>query len=67
MSRITVVQDGVCLKDNRELVYSALFSRVKELDRLLERKGETMPRNDYKRLTDERDKTFVLLERYGKH
>lgn len=67
MPRITIIQDEVCLKDNRELVYSALFSRVKELDRLLERKGETMPRNDYKRLTDERDKTFVLMDRYSKN
>ena len=67
MSRITVVQDGVCLKSDKELVRSALFSRSKELDRVLERKINTLSPNEYKMLTDERDRTFALMDRYGRN
>ena len=59
MSRITVVQDGVCLKSDKELVRSALYSRSKELDRVLERKINTLSPNEYKMLADERDRTFA--------
>ena len=67
MSRITIVQDGVCLKSDKELVRSALFSRSKELDRVLERKVNTLSPNEYKMLADERDRTFALMDRYNKH
>lgn len=67
MSRITVVQDGVCLKSDKELVRSALYSRSKELDRVLERKVNTLSPNEYKMLADERDRTFALMDRYSKH
>ena len=67
MSRITVVQDGVCLKSDKELVRSALFSRSKELDRVLERKVNTLSPNEYKMLADERDRTFALMDRYGRN
>ena len=67
MSRITVVQDGVCLKSDKELVRSALFSRVKELDRVLERKANTLSPNEYKMLVDERDRTFALMDRYSRN
>ena len=67
MSRITVVQDGVCLKSDKELVRSALFSRSKELDRVLERKVNTLSPNEYKMLADERDRTFALMDRYSKN
>ena len=67
MSRITVVQDGVCLKSDKELVRSALFSRSKELDRVLERKVTTLSPNEYKMLADERDRTFALMDRYSRN
>ena len=67
MSRITVVQDGVCLKSDKELVRSALFSRSKELDRVLERKVNTVSPNEYKVLADERDRTFALMDRYSRN
>ena len=67
MSRITIVQDGVCLKSDKELVRSALYSRSKELDRVLERKINTLSPNEYKMLADERDRTFALMDRYNKH
>ena len=67
MSRITVVQDGVCLKSDKELVRSALYSRSKELDRVLERKVNTLSPNEYKMLADERDRTFSLMDRYNKN
>lgn len=67
MSRITIVQDGVCLKSDKELIRSALFSRVKELDRVLERKANTLSPNEYKMLTDERDRTFVLMAKHDKY
>ncbi|WP_373750231.1 hypothetical protein [Jeotgalibaca porci] len=67
MSRITVVQDGVCLKSDKELVRSALFSRSKELDRVLERKINTLSPNEYKMLADERDRTFALMDRYSRN
>ena len=67
MSRITVVQDGVCLKSDKELVRSALFSRSKELDRVLERKANTLSPNEYKMLADERDRTFALMDRYSRN
>ena len=67
MSRITVVQDGVCLKSDKELVRSALYSRVKELDRVLERKVNTLSPNEYKMLADERDRTFALMDRYSRN
>ena len=65
MSRIIVVQDGVCLKSDKELVRSALYSRSKELDRVLERKVNTLSPNEYKMLADERDRTFALMDRYS--
>ena len=67
MSRITVVQDGVCLKSDKELVRSALFSRSKELDRVLERKINTLSPNEYKMLADERDRTIALMDRYSRN
>ena len=67
MSHITVVQDGVCLKSDKELVRSALYSRSKELDRVLERKVNTLSPNEYKMLADERDRTFALMDRYSKN
>ena len=67
MSRITVVQDGVCLKSDKELIRSALYSRSKELDRVLERKINTLSPNEYKMLADERDRTFALMDRYGRN
>ena len=67
MSRITVVQDGVCLKSDKELVRSALFSRSKELDRVLERKVNTLSPDEYKMLADERDRTFALMDRYSRN
>lgn len=67
MSRITVVQDGVCLKSDKELVRSALYSRSKELDRVLERKINTLSPNEYKMLADERDRTFALMDRYSRN
>lgn len=67
MSRITVVQDGVCLKSDKELVRSALYSRSKELDRVLERKVNTLSPNEYKMLADERDRTFSLMDRYSRN
>ncbi len=67
MSRITVVQDGVCLKSDKELVRSALYSRSKELDRVLERKVNTLSPNEYKMLADERDRTFALMDRYSRN
>lgn len=67
MSRITIVQDGVCLKSDKELVRSALFSRSKELDRVLERKANTLSPNEYKMLADERDRTFALMDRYSRN
>ena len=67
MSRITIVQDGVCLKSDKELVRSALFSRSKELDRVLERKINTLSPNEYKMLADERDRTFALMDRYSRN
>ena len=67
MSRITVVQDGVCLKSDKELVRSALYSRSKEFDRVLERKINTLSPNEYKMLADERDRTFALMDRYSRN
>ena len=67
MSLITVVQDGVCLKSDKELVRSALYSRSKELDRVLERKVNTLSPNEYKMLADERDRTFALMDRYSRN
>ena len=67
MSRITVVQDTVCLKSDKELVRSALYSRSKELDRVLERKVNTLSPNEYKMLADERDRTFALMDRYSRN
>lgn len=67
MSHITIVQDGVCLKSDKELIRSALYSRVKELDRVLERKANTLSPNEYKMLADERDRTFALMDRYSRN
>ena len=67
MSRITIVQDGVFLKSDKELVRSALYSRSKELDRVLERKVNTLSPNEYKMLADERDRTFALMDRYSRN
>lgn len=67
MSRITVVQDGVCLKSDKELVRSALFSRVNQLERVIERKKHILTALELKELVDEKDRTFALVERYNKY
>lgn len=67
MSRITVVQDTVCLKSDKELIRSALFSRARQLERVIERKSHVLAPNEMKVLIDEKDRTFSLVEKYSKN
>lgn len=67
MSRITVVQDGVCLKSDKELIRSSLFSRTRQLERVIERQKHVLTELELKELIDEKDRTFALVERYNKY
>lgn len=66
MSRITVVQDGVCLRSDRELIRSALISRTRELERVAERKKHVLSAIEMKELQDEKDRTFALVDQYSR-
>lgn len=67
MSRITVVQDGVSLKDDKQLIRAALFSRTRQLERVIERQKHVLSELELKELIDEKDRTFALVERYSKY
>lgn len=61
-----VIREGVCQKTDDEIIYGALMSKVFQQDNNLyrmRRDGKTGD-EEYRALTDERDRTFALLERH---
>lgn len=61
---IVVRDNGLCQKSDNEIIRSALFSKVGQLERTLERKKHILSPNEYKALQDEYERTFALTEQF---
>ena len=59
-----IIRKGVCLKSDDDIIRQALLDKVFKLDRRL--KHEKMSPIDYKTLTDERDRTFALIDKFSR-
>lgn len=64
MSRIAIIQDGVCLKSDRELIWQALMAKARSLERVLDK--HNLSPNERLMLQDEYERTFALSEQYRK-
>lgn len=64
MSSITVNQDGVCLKSDREIIWQALMAKARSLERILLK--DTLSENERKKLQDEYERVISLTEKYNK-
>lgn len=62
MSSITVNQDGVCLKSDRELIWQALMAKARSLEQVLTK--HNLSAEERKRLQDEYERVFALTEKY---
>lgn len=62
----TVIRSGICLKTDNEIIHSALFSKAKQLERVIERQKHSLSMNELKELQDEYERTFALTENYGR-
>lgn len=62
----TVIRSGNCLKTDNEIIRSALFSKAKQLERVIERQKHSLSMNELKELQDEYERTFALTENYGR-
>lgn len=62
MSRITINQDGICLFSDREIIWRALMSKCRQLERILKR--DTLSENERRSLQDEYERTFAITENY---
>lgn len=62
----TVIRSGICLKTDNEIIRSALFSKAKQLERVIERQKHSLSMNELKELQDEYERTFALTENYGR-
>lgn len=61
---VIVRNDGLCQKTDDEIIRSALFSKVGQLERTLERKKHILSPNEHKALQDEYERTFALTEQF---
>ena len=61
---IVVRDNGLCQKSDNEIIRSALFSKVGQLERTLERKKHILSPNERKALQDEYERTFALTEQF---
>lgn len=61
---VIIIQDGICLKSDREIIWQSLMSKVRSLERQLEKKNLSPQR----RLTlqDEYERTYALTGKYGR-
>ncbi|MGX7153435.1 hypothetical protein ACWOEY_11155 [Enterococcus sulfureus] len=61
---IIVRNEGLCQKSDNEIIRSALYSKARQLERVLEKRG--LSENERKALQDEYERTFALTERFGR-
>lgn len=61
---IIVHNEGLCQKSDNEIIRSALYSKARQLERVLEKRG--LSENERKALQDEYERTFALTERFGR-
>lgn len=59
---IIVRNEGLCQKSDNEIIRSALYSKARQLERVLEKRG--LSENERKALQDEYERTFALTERF---
>lgn len=62
---VVINQDGVCKKSDKDIVWGALMSRYRQLERVLE-KRQLSP-NEYLMMKDEYERTFALTEKYRRN
>ncbi|MGM0260430.1 hypothetical protein [Enterococcus sp. AZ102] len=61
---IIVRNEGLCQKSDNEIIRSALYSKARRLERLLEK--NVLSGNERKAVQDEYERTFALTERFGR-
>lgn len=61
---VVIRNDGLCNKTDDEIIRSALFSKVGQLERVLERKKHILSPNERNALQDEYERTFALTEQF---
>lgn len=61
---IIVRNEGLCQKSDNEIIRSALYSKARQLERVLEKRG--LSENERRALQDEYERTFALTERFGR-
>ncbi|MGM0183472.1 hypothetical protein IGK74_002438 [Enterococcus sp. AZ150] len=59
---IIVRNEGLCQKSDNEIIRSALYSKARQLERVIEKRG--LSENERKALQDEYERTFALTERF---
>lgn len=62
MGRVTIIQEGVCLKSDNELIFVSLMARCRQLERVLENRPLTP--NERVAMQDEYERTFALTAQY---
>lgn len=61
---ISIIQDGICLKSDREIIWQSLMSKARSLERQLEKNNLTP--NQRLMVQDEYERTFALTGKYGR-
>lgn len=61
---IIVRNEGLCQKSDNEIIRTALYSKARRLERLLEK--NVLSGNERKAVQDEYERTFALTERFGR-
>lgn len=56
--------ESICQKSDDEIIRLALYSKARQLERVLEKRG--LSGNERKALQDEYERTFALTERFGR-
>ena len=62
---VVINQEGICKKSDKDIVWGALMSRCRQLERVLE-KRQLSP-NEYLMMKDEYERTFALTEKYRRN
>ncbi|MGX7328272.1 hypothetical protein [Enterococcus bulliens] len=57
-------REGICQKSDNDIIRGALFSKSRQLERMLERNN--LSPNERKMLRDEYERTFALTEKFGR-
>lgn len=59
---VIIRDEGICQKSDNEIIRSALFSKARQLERLLEH--HNLSPNEQKSVQDEYERTFALTDKF---